>query len=65
MGTMGDYSGDNTDGKKSLKERKFVNIDRDSFDKVMTKIDPQLQFKTENTLADDDSESSKQHVKQS
>ncbi|MFT5578241.1 MAG: type VI secretion system protein ImpB [Paraglaciecola psychrophila] len=56
MGTMGDYSGDNTDGKKSLKERKFVNIDRDSFDKVMTKIDPQLQFKTENTLADDDSE---------
>jgi len=56
MGTMGDYSGDNTDGKKSLKERKFVNIDRDSFDKVMTKIDPQLQFKTENTLTDDDSE---------
>jgi len=56
MGTMGDYSGDNTDGKKSLKERKFINIDRDSFDKVMTKIDPQLQFKTENTLTDDDSE---------
>jgi type VI secretion system protein ImpB len=58
MGTMGDYSGDNTDGKKSLKERKFVNIDRDSFDKVMTKIDPQLQFKAENTLADDNSEMS-------
>jgi len=56
MGTMGDYSGDNTDGKKSLKERKFINIDRDSFDKVMTKVDPQLQFKTENTLVDDDSE---------
>lgn len=56
VGTMGDYSGDNTKGKKSLKERKFVNIDRDNFDQVMSKINPQVNMKVDNTLADDDSQ---------
>jgi type VI secretion system protein ImpB len=56
MGTMGDYSGDNVDSKKSLKERKFVNIDRDNFNQVMAKIDPKLNYKVENTLTGDDSE---------
>jgi type VI secretion system protein ImpB len=56
VGTMGDFSGDNTEGKKSLKERKFVNIDRDNFDQVMGKINPKLNMKVENTLTDDDSE---------
>ncbi len=56
VGTMGDFSGDNTEGKKSLKERKFVNIDRDNFDQVMGKINPKLNIKVDNTLTDDDSE---------
>lgn len=56
MGVMGDYSGDNTADKKSLKERKFVNIDRDNFNEAMAKVNPQLSMKVENTLADDDSE---------
>ncbi|MDF3013553.1 MAG: type secretion system-associated protein [Cellvibrio sp.] len=30
MGVMGDYSGDNAEGKKSLKDRKFSQIDRDN-----------------------------------
>ncbi|WP_281648659.1 type VI secretion system contractile sheath small subunit [Parendozoicomonas sp. Alg238-R29] len=55
-GVMGDYSGDNTKAKKSLKERKFVQIDRDNFNQVMGKINPKLDMKVENTLADDDSE---------
>ncbi|CAM3826890.1 type VI secretion system contractile sheath small subunit [Parendozoicomonas haliclonae] len=55
-GVMGDYSGDNTEGKKSLKERKFVQIDRDNFNQVMGKINPKLEMKVENTLAGDDSE---------
>lgn len=56
MGVMGDYSGDNTDNKKSLKERKFVNIDRDNFNQVMGNVNPTVNMKVENTLAGDDSE---------
>ncbi|RLU01772.1 type VI secretion system contractile sheath small subunit [Ketobacter sp.] len=56
MGVMGDYSGDNTENKKSLKERKFVNIDRDNFNQVMGNINPTVSMKVENTLAGDDSE---------
>jgi type VI secretion system protein ImpB len=56
MGVMGDYSGDNTDNKKSLKERKFVSIDRDNFNQVMGNVNPTVNMKVENTLAGDDSE---------
>jgi len=56
VGVMGDYSGDNQAAKKSLKERKFVNIDRDNFNETMGKIAPTAQFRAENTLADDGSE---------
>lgn len=56
MGVMGDYSGDNADNKKSLKERKFSQIDVDNFNELMGKINPQLKLKVDNTLANDDSE---------
>jgi len=56
MGVMGDYSGDNADNKKSLKERKFVNIDRDNFNQVMGNVNPTVNMKVENTLAGDGSE---------
>lgn len=58
MGVMGDYSGDNTEGKKSLKERKFSQIDRDNFSEVMSKVNPQLRMKVENLLEGDGSEMS-------
>lgn len=53
VGVMGDYSGDNQDAKKALKERKFVQIDRDNFNEAMAKINPKLELQVENTLADD------------
>ena len=56
MGVMGDYSGDNTENKKALRDRKFVQIDRDNFNEALAKVNPQLNLKVENTLADDDSE---------
>lgn len=56
VGVMGDYSGDNTEGKKSLKDRKFVNIDRDNFDESMGKIAPSAQYRVENTLSDEGGE---------
>ena len=56
MGVMGDYSGDNVDNKKALKDRKFSQIDRDNFNEVMTNVSPELSMKVENTLEDDGSE---------
>lgn len=56
VGVMGDYSGDNTENKKPLKNRKFVQVDRDNLNDTMEKIAPTLSLKVENTLADDDSQ---------
>ncbi|PKF63488.1 type VI secretion system contractile sheath small subunit [Psychromonas sp. psych-6C06] len=58
MGVMGDYSGDNTENKKALKDRKFSQIDRDNFNDIMAKTAPNLNLKVQNTLADDGSEMS-------
>ena len=58
MGVMGDYSGDNIDNKKPLKERKFAQIDRDNFNSLMANINPQLQLKVANTLEGDGSDMS-------
>jgi len=55
VGVMGDYSGDNKEDRKSLKERKFVQVDRDNFNEVMSKVNPKLEMQVENTLADDGS----------
>lgn len=55
VGVMGDYSGDNTAARKTLKDRKFVQIDRDNFNNAMAKVDPKLSLKVENTLAGDGS----------
>lgn len=56
MGVMGDYSGDNIEAKKSLKDRKFSQIDRDNFNDIMGKVNPKLGFQVANKLEDDDSE---------
>lgn len=58
MGVMGDYSGDNTENKKALKDRKFSQIDRDNFNEVMHNVAPQVNLKVENTLEADGSEMS-------
>lgn len=55
VGVMGDYSGDNTENRKALKDRKFVQIDRDNFNEAMSKVNPKLNLQVENTLADDGS----------
>ncbi|MBL4794160.1 MAG: type VI secretion system contractile sheath small subunit [Pseudomonadales bacterium] len=55
VGVMGDYSGDNPD-KKSLKDRKFIQIDRDNFDDIMGKVEPKVNLKVENTIEGGDSE---------
>jgi len=56
VGVLGDFSGDPTEPLKPMKDRKFIQIDRDNFNDVMARMTPGLQFKAENTLADDGSE---------
>lgn len=56
VGVLGDFSGNPTEPLKPLKERKFVQIDRDNFDQVMSKMSPELNFKVENTIQGDGSE---------
>ena len=56
VGVMGDFSGDPTTPLKSLKDRKFVQIDRDNFNSVMARLTPGLNLKVDNTLADDGSQ---------
>lgn len=54
MGVIGDFGGNSEVEQKRLKERKFVNVDRDNFDEVMKGIEPRAAFQVENTLAGDD-----------
>lgn len=56
VGVMGDFSGDPTTPLKPLKDRRFVQIDRDNFDQVLASMTPGLQLKVRNTLEDDGSE---------
>src|SRR5690625_7861207 len=56
MDVMGDYSGDNTEGKKALKERKLSQSDRDNFNDLKGKSKPKLDFKQKKTLENEDSE---------
>ena len=51
VGTMGDYSGNApTVEKKPLKDRNFIEIDKDNFDDVMERIGPGVRFKVDNVL---------------
>lgn len=58
VGVMGDFSGDPTEKLKPLKDRKFIQIDRDNFNDVLKRMAPGLNMRVENTLADDGSEMS-------
>ncbi len=56
VGVMGDFSGNNNDNLKPLKDRRFIQIDRDSFDEVLRRMSPKLKLKVDNKLSDDDSQ---------
>lgn len=55
VGVLGDFSGNPEKPLKSMKDRKFVQIDRDNFDDVMSNVAPELNMKVENTIAGDGS----------
>jgi type VI secretion system protein ImpB len=54
VGVMADLSGQPKEALRPLKERKFVNIDRDNFNEVLAKSAPRLAMKVQNRLTDED-----------
>jgi type VI secretion system protein ImpB len=54
VGVLGDFSGKPDEPLPRMKDRKFVEIDRDNFDKVLEGMKPRLAYKVDNKLTDDD-----------
>ena len=51
LGVLGDYSGNPEKPLPPMKQRKFVNIDRDNFDKVMEGMAPRLAYRVDDKLS--------------
>jgi len=51
VGVMGDYSGKPDQPLPALKNRKFIEIDRDNFDKVLAGTKPRLAFRVDDKLS--------------
>lgn len=54
VGVLSDLSGQPEVPLPPMTKRKFVDIDRDNFDKVLAKCAPRLVFKVDNRLSEDD-----------
>ena len=54
VGVLGDLSGKPDEPLPPPKDRKFVEIDRDNFDKVLEGMKPRLAFRVDNKLTGDD-----------
>lgn len=51
VGVMGDYAGNPDKPLPPLKDRKFVEVDRDNFDKVLAGVAPRLAFRVDDKLS--------------
>ncbi len=54
-GVIGDFSGQSEVPQPKLKDRKFINVDKDNFNDVLKAIKPRIAGQVENTLAGDGS----------
>jgi type VI secretion system protein ImpB len=54
VGVLADLSGQPKEALRAMKDRKFVNIDRDNFNDVLAKSAPRLAMKVQNKLTDED-----------
>ncbi|MEP7341347.1 MAG: type VI secretion system contractile sheath small subunit [Acidobacteriota bacterium] len=52
VGVLGDFSGKPAEALGRVRDRKFVQVDRDSFDQVLAAMKPRLAFQVENRLSD-------------
>ncbi|MFN7929730.1 MAG: type VI secretion system contractile sheath small subunit [Blastocatellia bacterium] len=53
VGVLGDFTGKPADPLPRVRDRKFVEIDRDNFDNVLAGMKPRLQMGVENKLNND------------
>lgn len=58
MGIMADLAGHPASPPPPLKQRKFIEIDRDNFNDIMEKIRPRLTLRVDNKLTNDGSQMS-------
>ncbi len=56
VGVMSDLSGKPDEPLPKLKERKFIEIDRDNFNNVLEGMKPRIAYRVDNKLIDDDSQ---------
>ena len=56
VGVLADLSGQPKEALPRIKDRKFVEIDRDNFNQVLAGSKPRLTFRVPNRLANDDSQ---------
>ncbi len=57
VGVTGDFSGNNpSQPLQPLRDRKFIQIDRDNFDQILARMAPGLSMRVQNVLNDDNSE---------
>jgi type VI secretion system protein ImpB len=56
VGVMADLSGKPDEPLPKLKERKFVEIDRDNFNSVLAGMKPRLAFRVDNKVSNDDTQ---------
>lgn len=56
VGVLGDFTGKPSEPLPKMKDRKFVEIDRDNFNKVLEGMKPRVAFRAANKLADDGSQ---------
>jgi type VI secretion system protein ImpB len=54
VGVLADLSGQPAKPLPAVKDRNFIEIDRDNFDKVLARMTPRLVFKVDNKLTNDD-----------
>ena len=52
-GVIGDFSGDPTEPLKPMRERKFIQIDRDNFNEILKKQKPRVAFKVDDVISGD------------
>ncbi len=54
LGVLGDYSGNPKMPLPKMKDRKFVEVDRDNFDEVLKGMAPRLNLRVDNRLKNDE-----------
>ena len=55
VGVMGDFSGKPDEPLARMRDRKFIEIDRDNFDSVLSGMKPKVSLRVDNKLTNDDS----------